>query len=855
MFRPLLETKLYLPSVRPRCVSRPRLAACLDEHRALTLISAPPGFGKTSLIAEWLAVTREVTPAMALIHNDQPPMAGPAPRVAWLALDADDDDPARFFTYLCAALQTQEPDLGAAAAALLESPQLPPLKAVVVALANDLVKLSRPLVLVLDDYHVIESQSIHAALAYLLDHLPPTLRLVLATRTDPAGLPLARLRARDQLREIRADDLRFTLEEATQFLNQMMNLALSPGDVAALEARTEGWVAGLQLAALSLEEQPNPSDLIAAFSGSHRHVLSYLAEETLNRQPEAVQAFLLRTSILQRLCAPLCDALLETGESGSQSILDRLERANLFLFPLDADGCWFRYHPLFADALRVRLHQTQPSLVAVLHQRAGQWLEQAGQISEALRHLLAAGAVSRAAALVEHQAGPFLERGEIPAVRAWVEQLPSDTVRSRPGLVVIRGTVLAETGHVAAAEQWLAECAALLYAPETPIALLGELAQLRATLCRLQQDLPRAIGFARQALTLIPPDRLGSRIGARVNLALASLLSGDTATANQEISALLATGDGAKSHSVLTALVGLGWYQARQGRLTQAAQTHERLIPLAERLDRRLPAAFGVTYAGLGLVYYERNQMHAAIEALGHGIELLRGSVEQRILAQAWGTLADGYLALGDELRAMAVLEQAEGWLAEMGLSDLGFVGILQRQRVVLSLRQGNVAPAARWVRAKGPFVSANLDPEQLVAARVWIARGRPESALELLQGVLLLASQGQWQDSIVKCHVLCALAYQLQGRQQDAFRSLESALALAQPEQYVRTFLDLGEPMRLLLAEWRDQRAARLLASPLAYADRLLAGFRMEFGLAKIQLALTDRQKSSPHVNAKFWA
>jgi LuxR family maltose regulon positive regulatory protein len=337
MDTPLLKTKLYIPPVRPVLVPRPRLIERLNAglQRKLTLISAPAGFGKTALAAQWISDLQ-------------------SPVVAWLSLDEDDNDPARFFTYLIAALETVQADVGVDALALLQSPQPPPLQAVLTMLINSLTTIPADFVLVLDDYHVVEQQPIHDALTFLLDHLPPQMHLVIASRADPP-LPLARLRTRSQLTELRAADLRFTPDEAAAFLNQAMGLSLSPEDVAALEARTEGWIAGLQLAALSMQGRDDIPGFIAAFTGSQHYILDYLVEEVLQRQPESIQAFLLQTSILERMTGPLCDALTDTGDG--QTMLDRLEHANLFIAPLDDERHWYRYHRLFADFLRARLRQ------------------------------------------------------------------------------------------------------------------------------------------------------------------------------------------------------------------------------------------------------------------------------------------------------------------------------------------------------------------------------------------------------------------------------------------------------------------------------------------------------------------
>ena len=416
MSGPLLETKLHVPRWQRSLVARPRLSERLRRgaESALTLVSAPAGFGKTTLLAEWLAVA-----------------AADERSVAWLSLDQRDNDPALFWTYLVAALNAGAPAVGAGRLLLLQRPQ-PPNEAGLVALLNDLDAISNDVVLVLDDYHVIEARDVQDGMAFLLEHLPPQIHLVIASRTDPA-LPLARLRGRGELAEIRAADLRFTPGEAAAYLNGV-GLALTAADVAALEGRTEGWIAALQLAALSMQGREDVTAFIDGFAGDDRYIVDFLAEEVLQRQPEHVQHFLLQTSILDRLSGPLCDAV--TGQDGGKTKLAELERENLFLVPLDDRRRWYRYHQLFADVLHARLRDEQPDDVPDLHQRASEWYEQNGEPSEAIRHALAAGDFERAADLVELAIPAMLRNRQEAAVLGWLELLPDEVVRVRPVLSV-----------------------------------------------------------------------------------------------------------------------------------------------------------------------------------------------------------------------------------------------------------------------------------------------------------------------------------------------------------------------------------------------------------------------------------
>jgi len=403
---PLLQTKLYIPPARPDAqrVSRPRLIERLDAgiRRKLTLVSAPAGFGKTTLVSEWVQATGEVAPPIA---------------IAWLSLDEGDNDPTRFLSYSIAALRTIEANIAKGVLSALQSPQPPPAEDILTVLINEIAAIPGRILLVLDDYHLIEAQPIHDALTFLLRHLPPQMHLVIATREDPP-LILARLRARGQLTELRAADLRFTSSEAAVFLNQVMNLDLSAEDIAALERRTEGWIAGLQLAAISMQGRKDATSLIESFTGSHRFVLDYLIEEVLNQQSESVQTFLLQTAILDRLAGSLCDAL--SGQDNGQAILESFERANLFIFSLDESRRWYRYHHLFADLLRQRLHQTQPEQLPILHRRASEWYEQNGFIDEATAHALRAEDIVRVANLIEEHVDALWGRGEHTKWQSWL---------------------------------------------------------------------------------------------------------------------------------------------------------------------------------------------------------------------------------------------------------------------------------------------------------------------------------------------------------------------------------------------------------------------------------------------------
>src|SRR6266699_2728990 len=535
---PRLSTKLHRPQPREQLVRRPQLAERLTQGvmGPLTLVSAPAGFGKTTLLAQWLA------------ESGMP--------FAWLSLEPGDNDPVRFLSYLIAALQTLDPHLGAVALTLLQMPQPAAAETVLTLLTNDVGSHGREggdFALVLDDYHVIDAKPIDQALTFLLEHLPPQMHLVIATREDPQ-LPLARLRARGHLTELRVTDLRFTPSEAAEFLTQGMGLNLSAEDITALEARTEGWIAGLQLAAISLQGQQDATGFITSFTGSHHFVLDYLVEEVLQQQPERVQTFLLRTSILDRLCGSLCDAVLLDPSISGQETLEYIEHANLFLVPLDNERRWYRYHQLFADLLRQRLHQRSASSpgdevgdVTELHSRASLWYEDHGLSIEAFQHAAAANDVARAERLIEGEGMPLHFRGAAAPVLHWLESLPKTVLDVRPSLWVMYASTLLFGGQHTAVEEKLQAAEAALQEAEPDDRtrdLVGRIASMRATLAVIQHDGATIITQSRRALEYLRPDNLPVRTATTWTLGYAYQLQGDRAAASQAYTEIIATATG-----------------------------------------------------------------------------------------------------------------------------------------------------------------------------------------------------------------------------------------------------------------------------------------------------------------------
>jgi LuxR family maltose regulon positive regulatory protein len=630
METPLLQTKLYIPPTRPELVPRPRLIERLNVglNRKLTLVSAPAGYGKTTLLSEWVAQIRD--------------------QIAWLSLDKEDNDPVCFWAYVIAALQTVHTDpstssgqaLSQNALQVLKAPQPPPVQSILTPLLNDIAALPDRVVLVLDDYHVISTQAIHDGIAFLLAHQPPQLHLVLSTRADPP-LPIARLRGRGQLTELRADDLRFTADEAAAFLNTVMDLDLPPEDVKALAARTEGWIVGLQLAALSMQGRDDTHEFITAFTGSHHYVLEYLTEEVLRRQPEPVQQFLLQTSILDRLCGPLCNAV--TREGDGETTLASLQRANLFIIPLDEKHHWYRYHHLFSDLLGSHLKHEMPlERILELHRRASAWYEQNGAIDEAVKHALQAQDFERAAFLIEQAAGTILSRGSVTTLLRWSEALPEELVLARPGLRMYQGWAAFLSGQTALAGQILLDTKEALQAmspsPDREV-FYGRLTALLATLATLHQDMPKAIEEGQEALAHLPEEDLIWRARATRALGAAYKLSGDTnkliQMCNEAKSLALAAGSIFLAVDIISQLASA---QFHQGRLRQAARSYRQILDLVEHPSRFPPAGLG--YIGLADVSLEWNDLDAAGDYVNRGIDLCQqGGIGHNLLL-AYGTKA-----------------------------------------------------------------------------------------------------------------------------------------------------------------------------------------------------------------------
>jgi LuxR family transcriptional regulator, maltose regulon positive regulatory protein len=788
-----------VPRAHPNLVSRPRLAELLAEgiNRKLTLVCAPAGFGKTTLLSEW---------RMIHLHSEYP--------LGWVSLEEADNDPFRFLSYLIAALQAIEAETAEAILASLRSPQPPQIESVLTVLVNEIAAVPKDFALILDDYHVIEAQPIHGAIAFLLEHMPPQMHLVISSRTDPP-LPLARLRARGQMTELRAAELRFTPEEAGAFLTDVMALDLSTRDVEALERRTEGWIAGLQLAALSMRGREDISGFIEAFTGSNRYVLEYLVEEVLARQPEPVTSFLLKTSILDRLSGDLCDAVEETHIG--QEMLETLDKENLFVFALDEEGRWYRYHHLFAEMLRHRLRRDLPELVPELHRRASRWYEQNALLDEAIKHVLAAQDFEGAARLVEGSAGEILARGEVSLLLGWMEALPEELLRSRPGLCIPYAWALLMIGRLEDAEGRARDAER---AADTG-ALSGKLTALRVNLMLARGDVPGSIELASEALELLPEDDFTMRGVISFNLGDAYWVTGNLKAAKEAFAeASTASRRAGNTYVALLSMRARAEVEKMGGHLHRAADLYQEAFQVAEASPS--PAA-GLAHVGMGELLYEWNDLDGAVNHLTQSIDLGKRSGSFDILFPARAALALVRQAMGDSQGALEVMQECERAVRTINLPPY-MLDQLAAFGARVRLAQGDVATAARLLEERGigaeDAVNIQNELEHLVLARVLLARDEIHAALDLLEQLRSAAEATGRMGSTIKVLVLQALTHKARGDETLALATLGRALELAEPEGYVRTFLDAGAPMAALL------RGALTKAISPGYASRLLGAF-----------------------------
>jgi LuxR family maltose regulon positive regulatory protein len=821
----LLATKLFIPPTRPELVHRPRLIERLNESAhpncKLTLISTPAGFGKTTLVSEWVQSVDGTTPPIA---------------IAWLSLDEGDNDPARFLAYLIAALNQaggSAAEIGKGSLSMLHSPQQPAAEAVLTPLINEIATISDRIILVLDDYHVIVSTQVDEALAFLLENLPPPLHLVVATREDPR-LPLSRLRARGQLTELRAADLRFTASEAAEFINQVMGLDLSTQDIAALERRTEGWIAGLQLASLALlgtistRGRKEAISFIKSFTGSNRLVLDYLIEEVLSQQAKDVQNFLLETAILDRLTGSLCDAV--TGQENSQAILERLERANLFIIPLDEERRWYRYHHLFADLLRQRLRQTQPEELPILHIKAGQWYDQQGLKREAIRHLLAGRDYQGAAELISAIAIDIIQQGEHTTVAEWINAIPEAFAKDKPYLCVLHAWALQLTGQLETAEAHLSNAKNALHSQKykdegkgEADTILGLIHSRRAYATFMFGEHDQTISYAHQALDQLPETAALIRAQTALYLGIAYRYQGklqEALDAYNELSPIIQKIDGISL--IVLYYLHLGDLHTELAQLHRARELYEQALEFTERQAGRPDMPFsGYVYVSIGRILRQWNQLQDAYRFTTKGLALCRDWNVADILALSCIELAFTYQALGEVDQARASMQEAIQMMEGFSAWGVKYVAGYQAK---LNIECGDLEAAERWAQANdlvsdGDF-EFHREIEYLTLARLLIAQQQYEQAYTLAERICRIARETGKRLTELEGLILLALVSSNRGELDQALVYLEKALTIGNPEGFIRIFVDEGPPMARLLYE----ALAREIAPD--YVRRLLAAF-----------------------------
>jgi LuxR family maltose regulon positive regulatory protein len=814
MTAPLLQTKFYIPPTRPESVPRARLIDQLNAGRRhkLTLISAPAGFGKTTLLGEW---------ARASSSTQR--------HVVWLTLDEDDNDPLRFLAYLVTAFHQADEHIGSGLLIALQTPRPAPQKELLTLLINQLGAAEVEFVLVLDDYHVIDNPIIHEGIAYLLDHRPTNLRLVIATRADPA-LPLARLRGRGQLTELRQADLRFTQQEAIEFLTRAMGVNLSADAAATLAAHTEGWIAGLQMAAVSMQHRQDTASFVQAFTGSNRHILDYLVDEVLHQQSDRIQTFLLKTSILDRMCAPLCAAVLaQDGSDDCQGVLDYLERANLFVIPLDDRRAWFRYHRLFADLLLKQLQQLHPNQVQDLHRRAGAWYEGEGLIEEAIDHAIAANDFQHAVELIEGAAEETMMRSQVATFLGWMDALPAQVTCVSSRLCALHA------GAMMMASRPLAEVEARLQDAEdadTENTAVGEIAAFRAFIAVLQGQTDQGIELANRALAYLPErdallrslvlDNLGMAYTFRSNIpAAVDALEEASRVSLESGNVMIAAG----------ALGNLAGLHLMKGELHRAAEIYRRTLALSVDEDGNpLPVA-GKVMLGLGELERQWNNLDAAAHYLAEGTDLVNQFAAIGAII-GYTSLAMVKQAQGEEDAANELIQKAWHAATQFDTSQMDD-SLVAACEARIRIAQGDLQAASRWATERdldAETVAAALakkgfydlqELEYLTLARLCIAQGQAEQALAILTPLLERAERLGRIRRVIEILVLQARALDISGEREAAGLTLARALTLGESEGYARVFLDEGQPMATML-----RRVAARGVTP-DYTSRLLASFK----------------------------
>jgi len=832
MATPILVTKLYIPPTRAELVHRPGLVERLNKglDRKLTLLSAPAGFGKTTLVSQWVGNFRKDNA-----------IDSPTIKVAWLSLDEDDNDLTRFLTYFVAALHQVEgieADHIQGALSMLQSPQPPPIDTTLTSLINELAVIPSKIILVLDDYHLIETQPIHDAITFLLKNLPPRLHLVIATRQDPP-LSLSRLRVRDQITELRAVDLRFTSSEAADFLNQVMGLNLSSEDITELETRTEGWIAGLQLAAISMRGHQDHAGFIKSFTGGHRLVLDFLIEEVLGQQPENIQNFLLQTAILNRLTGPLCDAL--TGQGNGQETLEMLDRANLFIVHLDEERYWYRYHHLFADLLRQRLRQSHSEQVPTLHQCASEWYEQNGFTEDAIEHALANKDLERVLSLVEEAAEAMWGRDEHAKLGSWLAKIPAESICTRPQLCIFHATFTFASGQQDEAEKTLhaveqsldPKCDRFTGASlpvhdqlsgTERIKLLGRIAATRSFMASYRSDAPGVIPHARKALEYLPEQDIVWRGAAATALGDAFIYQGRYIEAQRTyLEALEATKASGNTYMVMNTSLKLALNLRSQGKFQQVTDICQEQLEFARAHGIGQTEMAGWLLAIWGEVLAELDNLDGALHQVRKGVELTERGTDVAMLTWSYLCLTRVLFSRGDLTGVEEIIIKTYN-LAGESTVPYWITNLMAAWRVRAWLVQDRLDEAVQWANRRG--LDPNQEPtyvdalEYVALARIIFAQERYGDAIRLLERLLEPAEAGAHTTRVIQILILQAMIHQAEGDSAKAMIPLERALTLAEPGGFIRIFVDEGPPMAQLLYEALNHEIMP------AYVRRLLAAF-----------------------------
>ncbi|OAB43894.1 LuxR C-terminal-related transcriptional regulator [Paenibacillus antarcticus] len=825
---PIISTKLYIPPPRPNLVIRSHLIEQLNEglHGRLTLISAPAGFGKTTLISEWAA------------GCDRP--------VAWLSMDEGDNDPACLLTYLVASLQTIVTNIGNGVLGLLQSPQPLPIESILTVLLNEITTMPDPFILILDDYHVINAESIDNAIALILERMPPQMHLVIATREDPR-LPMAKLRSRNQLTEVRATDLRFDSFEATEFLGPIMGLTLSSEDIDMLESRTEGWIAGLQLAALSLRGHKDASTFIKSFTGSHHFVADYLVEEVLQQQSTNIQTFLLYTSVLDRLCGPLCDMVLLTGVGGNfapsssgQEILEYLERNNLFIVPLDNERRWYRYHHLFADLLRQRLRQSINSslgdegrVVAELNIRASTWYEDNGLDIEAFNHAVIANDIHRGVRLIEGEGMPLFFRGAVIPVMNWLTSMSQEEMDASPSLWVMFASSLLLVGQLTGVEMKLQAAEKALHSAERDEKtsdLIGHIASIRATLAVSKHQAETIIAESRLALANLHPDNLPVRTATIWALGYAYELQGDRTAAWKAYTEALSISQ-LIGHVMITimATLGLGKIQEAENQLYVAAETYRVVLKLAG--DPPMPVACEA-HLGLARIMYEWNDLDDALQQGLQSVNLAQLLEQTDRVVAGEVVIARIKLAQGEEREATSILVKADHFARQNNfVNQIPYIADAQ---VLALLYKGNLAEAADV---------AEKHKRSFSQAKVHLAQGNMQTALSILETLRMQVEEKDLKDEQLKILVLMAVTLHAIGAKVKSIQILKNTLMISQPGGFIRIFINEGILMDRLLRE-----VATLGVMP-DYVGKILPEFQAEKIKSEVKAGYPFIQATKSHI------